>query len=83
MNAELFGKSQADKLAEENNTARKIVKEINQYGISERQRWLVMYYLALEIEDVEKMQEITSMLKELNSDMNISSIYEKGSLSHG
>lgn len=80
MKSELYGNLQVDKLVEEQMTARKIVSEINNFGISERQRWLIMYFLALEIEDVDKMQEVTAMLKELNSDMNITTIYEKGSV---
>lgn len=76
MKSELYGSLQADKLAEEQATARKIVSEINNFGISERQRWLIMYYLALEIEDVEKMQEVTSFLKEVNPEINITKIYE-------
>ena len=80
MKSDLYGSLQVDKLVEEQTTARKIVSEINNFGISERQRWLIMYFLALEIEDVDKMQEVTAMLKELNPDMNITTIYEKGSV---
>ena len=73
---EIYGKNLSDKLAEENNQARKIVSEIFNFGISERQKWLIMYYLALELEDVEKMQELTSVIKEINPNINITSIYE-------
>ena len=73
---ELYGQTRAEKLAEENNTARKIVSEISNYGVSDRQRWLIMYYLALEIEDVEKMQETTAFLKEINPDISMTHVYE-------
>jgi hypothetical protein len=73
---ETYGKTRADKLAEENNIARKIVSEIANYGVSDRQRWLIMYYLALELENVEKMQETTAFLKEINPDISMTHIYE-------
>lgn len=73
---ELYGKSNADKLAEENLIARKIVKEIAGFGVSERQRCLIMYYLSLELEDVEKAQVISSFLKECVPDLTITGLYE-------
>jgi len=73
---ELYGKSNADKLAEENLIARKIVKEIAEFGVSERQRCLIMYYLSLELEDVEKAQVISSFLKECVPDLTITGLYE-------
>lgn len=75
---ELYGKTRADKLAEENLTARKIVQEISQFGISERQRYLIMYYLSLELEDIEKAQEVAAFLKEISPEMTITGIYEGG-----
>jgi hypothetical protein len=73
---EIYGQTKADKLAEENNIARKIVSEISNYGVSDRQRWLIIYYLALEIENVDKMQETCSFLKEINPEINLTKIYE-------
>ena len=73
---ESFGKTQADKYSEENKIARQIVSEIGNFGVNDRQRWLIMYYLALEIEDVEKMQEVASFLKEINPNINMTHIYE-------
>lgn len=73
---ELYGKSNADKLAEENLIARKIVKEISEFGISERQRCLIMYYLSLELEDIEKAQVVSSFLKECMPDLTITGLYE-------
>lgn len=71
-----LGKIQADKYAEENKIARQIVSEIGNFGISDRQRWLIMYYLSLELEEVDKMQEVTTFLKELNPNINMTHIYE-------
>ncbi len=63
--AQLYGELQSEKIAEENRIAREIVKEISNFGINERQRWLVIYQLALELENVGDLQEITSFIKEL------------------
>jgi hypothetical protein len=73
---EIYGQTLADKLAQENQEARQIVSEIANFGISDRQRWLVMYYLALELEDVEKMQELTACMKEINPNISMTKIYE-------
>jgi hypothetical protein len=73
---ELFGQTRSDKLAEESLAARKIVNEIVQFGINERQKQLIMYYLSMELEDIEKVQVISSFLKEVCSDMTITGIYE-------
>lgn len=73
---ELFGKTDVDKLTEENSTARKIVKEINDFGISERQKCLIMYYLSLELEDIETSQVIATFLKECLPNLTITGIYE-------
>jgi len=73
---ELYGKSNVDKLAEESLVARKIVKEISTFGISERQKCLILCYLSLELEDIEKAQVIFSFLKECMPDLTITSIYE-------
>lgn len=74
--AEIFGKTNADKLADENLTARKIVSEISNFGITERQKYLIMYYLSLEIEDIEKAQLVSSFLKEVVPNLTITGIYE-------
>lgn len=75
---EIYGQTRADKLADENLTARKIVQEISQFGISERQRYLIMYYLSLELENIEKAQEISGFLKEAIPELTITGIYEGG-----
>ena len=76
--SELYGQTNAEKLADENITARKIVSEISNFGISERQKYLIMYYLSLELEDIEKAQVISSFLKEIEPNMTITGIYEGG-----
>lgn len=72
---QFYEKTNSENLAEENTVARKIVKEINDFGISNRQKYLIMYYLSLELEDIEKAQVISSFLKEIQPDITITGIY--------
>ena len=76
--SELYGQTNADKLAEENNVTRKIVSEIMNFGISERQEYLIMYYLSLELENVENAQVISNFIKEIVPNLTITGIYEGG-----
>lgn len=73
---EVYGKSSADKLAEENLIARKIIKEISEFGISERQKHLILYYLSLELEDINTSQVVSSFLKENLPNLTITGLYE-------
>ena len=71
-----YGQLESEKLASDNKQAREIVKEINNFGISDRQRWLIMYMLSLEIENVDDMRAMSSFIKERKgSDIFITSIY--------
>jgi hypothetical protein len=63
--AQLYGELQSEKIAEENKIVREIVKEINNFGINERQRWLLIYQLVLELENVSDLQEAAAFIKEL------------------
>lgn len=62
--AAYYGTLQSEKLAEENQVAREIVREINNFGINERQRWLVIYFLALELENIQDLKSLTEFIKE-------------------
>ena len=73
MTAIVFGESNADKLAKDSQTARQIVKEINEFGVNDRQRWLIIYNLALELEKVEELREVVGLVKELKPDIFLSS----------
>lgn len=76
MQENLYGQMQSEKIATENKIARQIVSEINNFGISDRQRWLVLYQLSLELENVEEMKSMTSHIKDLKGDqIFISKIY--------
>ncbi len=63
-----YGKSPGEKVAEENLECRQIVREISNYGITQRQQMMLIYLLALELENVEKMKVITTMVKEVAGD---------------
>lgn len=76
MTSEIYGQLNSEKLAEESKVAHQIVSEINNFQISDRQRWLIMYYLALESENVDEMKQITDFIKELKGDnLFISRVY--------
>lgn len=64
----LYGEAQSEKRAEENKICRQIVKEINNFGITQRQSLMVMYLLAMELENVEHMRTITRVVRELGGD---------------
>jgi hypothetical protein len=76
MDNNLYGQTQSEKIATENKIARQIVSEINQFGINDRQRWLILYQLSLELENVEDMKSMTAHIKELKGNqVFISRIY--------
>jgi hypothetical protein len=61
----LYGQAESEKRADENNVCRQIVREINNFGISQRQALLVIHLLASELENVEHMRAITRLVREL------------------
>ena len=63
-----YGQSDSEKLAEEKQTCREIAKEVTNFGVSQRQQLFLIYLLALELEDVEKMQVLTSVIRDLAGD---------------
>jgi hypothetical protein len=77
-NIQYYGEFSSEKIAEENKVVREIVKEISNFGISERQRWLIIYQLALEFENITDLQEITAFIKELKG--NEIFLSEKGNI---
>lgn len=75
-NPSLYGELSSEKLAADNQVSNQIVKEINNFGISERQRWMIIYKLALEIEDVNDMKNLTNYVKQAKgNEIFISKIY--------
>lgn len=68
MTAAVYGQLDSEKFASENNISRRIVKEINDFGINDRQRWMIIKLLALELENVEHMKSLTKMIDDLKGE---------------
>ena len=68
MSQPLYGELKSEKQANDNLVCRQIVSEISQFGITERQRLMIIFLLAMEIEDQGRMREITACVKELAGD---------------
>lgn len=64
----MYGQTPGERRADENNVCRQIVREVNNFGISQRQSLVLIYLLALELEDAEKMRSITRLVRELAGD---------------
>ena len=67
-----YGQLNSEKLAEEKLICRQIIKEIHAFGINQRQHLMLIYLLALELENAEYMLSITSLIKELETDAFVS-----------
>lgn len=50
--------------AQDIETCRQIVKEIVNFGVTQNQLLLIMQLLSYELEDAEKMQELSSILRD-------------------
>ena len=64
----LYGQAQSEKRAEENAVCRQMLREINNFGISQRQTLFLIYLLASELENIEQMRAITKLVRELGGD---------------
>jgi hypothetical protein len=53
-----------DRIVDNQCRAREIVKAINDYGVNNEQAWLVIYNLALQLEEVDAMQDLVAFIKE-------------------
>ncbi len=53
----------AEKLANEKEVSRKILKEINNFGINDHQRLFLIYILSQELEDFESRHDISLVSK--------------------
>lgn len=63
-----YGQLTSEKLALENEDCRKIVKEILNIGLTQRQQMFLIYLLTMELENIEVVQTLTSIIKELAGD---------------
>lgn len=59
-----YGQTSTERLVDESRIARDIVREIGNFGITERQRWLIINALALELENVEDLKALTGFIRE-------------------
>jgi len=60
-----YGRMKSEVRAEENDVCRKIVREIGDFGVTQRQTLYVIYLLAMELEDPEQMRSLTEHVREL------------------
>lgn len=65
---QLYSQFDSEKRADENVVCRQIVREINNFGITQRQTLMVIYFLACELENVEQMKVLTKTARELGGD---------------
>jgi hypothetical protein len=63
MNVDL-SKEELQKLTDQNEFCRKLVKEIDNYSLTQRQLYFLIYLLSLQLENNEIMSEIASCVRE-------------------
>lgn len=63
--------SQLNKIALEKEISRKIVKEIENFGVSDEQKIDIMYFLALTLSSADEMKIICEFLKSYKKNINI------------
>lgn len=61
-----YGELQSERIAKENTKAREIVNEILNVGVNDRIIKMVIYSLAMNLESIDDMQNITSFIRELD-----------------
>lgn len=72
-----YGKLSSEKLAEDNEKCRQIVVELNKMGLSDNQCTLLIYLLALQIENFENSRDIAELVRTLREDLFLVEIEEK------
>jgi hypothetical protein len=81
MSNNLYGELESEKLASEFDAARKIVSEIENFGVSERQKYMIIYTIALSLEDVECMRELVGLINEFKGkEIFLTKKYDTGAL---
>lgn len=66
--AVLYGEAQSEKAAVENQVCRQIVREISNFGVTQRQTLVVIYLLAAELENVDAMKALTKLVRDVGGD---------------
>jgi hypothetical protein len=59
-----YGKTESDLITEQKIQCREIVKEILDFGVSEMQKKQIIKLLSLELENINLMKQISSLLKD-------------------
>lgn len=67
--SELVGQLESERVAEENQQCREIVKEIMDFGTNQRQILVIMRLLAFELEDIDACREIVGCLDEVGGSL--------------
>lgn len=75
--SEMFGNSVAEKNLQKIVTAREIVKEISNCGLTQEQIVLVIQFLAYELENHEQMVEVVALTKNILASMETSLFVER------
>jgi hypothetical protein len=73
-----YGQLNSEKLAKENEECRKIVKEILNVGLTQRQQTFLIYLLSLELENIDHVKNLTDLIKEIAGDEIFISRSENG-----
>ncbi len=63
-----YGQLNSEKLARENEDCRRIVKEVLNVGLTQRQHMFLIYLLSLELENIEYVQTLADVIKEIAGD---------------
>jgi hypothetical protein len=63
-----YGQLSSEKSAKENEDCRRIVKEILNVGLTQRQHMFLIYLLSLELENIEYVQALADTIKEIAGD---------------
>jgi hypothetical protein len=68
MNVQTFGQLSSEKIAAENEECRKIVREVINIGLTQRQQMFLIYLLSLELENISHVKDLTDVIKEIAGD---------------
>lgn len=74
MNDVKYGELNSDKIAAQNQVCREMVREIGTFGVNDRQRQMIIFLLALELEDVEKMKAIIEVVKKDKNELFVNEL---------
>lgn len=69
MSENIFGQLPSEKFSVENEDCRKIVQEVINFGVNQRQIKFIIYLLSLHIDDPDLMREFVGLVKEACPDV--------------